>query len=158
VIAHLVSRPPRDREGKVRHAMRMWQIIGSPGYPPEPEELRARMERNMDRSYYPQGFLRHLAAIAATRSRVEELGRVRAPTLVIHGREDPFVRLEGGEQTARCIPGARLEIIDGMGHDLPIPLVPRLANLVIDHARAAVAAVSDKDRDRPRPGEATRSR
>ena len=71
-----------------------------------------------------------IAAIIEDGDRRSRLHRIMAPTLVIHGREDPLVRLAGGIDTAENIPGARLEIIDGMGHNLPETLVPRLVELI----------------------------
>ena len=81
-----------------------------------------------------------MAAITASGSRVELLKGITAPTLVIHGADDPLVKLEGGCDTARLIPGAALEVIDGMGHDLPRGLVPRLVNLILRHTDKADAA------------------
>ena len=67
-------------------------------------------------------------------ARVELLRGITAPTLVIHGTDDPLVRPECGRDTARPISGATLEMIEGMGHDLPHALVPRFLELVLGHA------------------------
>ena len=73
------------------------------------------------------------------REGVPLLARIAAPTLVIHGAADPLVHIEAGRDTARRIPGARLEVVAGMAHDLPSALVPRLVDLVVEHARKADA-------------------
>ena len=85
---------------------------------------------------YPQGFARQLAAIWANGDRRPKLGTIAAPTLVIHGAADPLVPVEGGRDTAASIPGARLVEIEGMGHDLPEALIPRVTALIADHAEA----------------------
>ena len=60
---------------------------------------------------------------------------ITAPTLVIHGKSDPLVPVDGGIDTAKHIPGARLELFDGMGHDLPVPLLPKFVALISAHSR-----------------------
>lgn len=126
---------PPTRENVVRLGVKNARVTGSPAYPRTDEELAERIGRAFDRSYYPEGYARQYAAILATGSRVPLLKDIRVPTLVIHGRDDPLVRVEGGIDTARHIPGARLEIIDGMGHDIPPALVPRLLDLIEGHVR-----------------------
>lgn len=93
--------------------------------------------RAFDRGYYPIGMKRQLLAIVADGSRAERLKKITAPTLVVHGGADPLVPKEGSEDIARHIPGARLEIIDEMAHDLPPSQVGRMVDLIADHATAA---------------------
>lgn len=92
--------------------------------------------RAFDRGYYPVGMKRQLLAIVADGSRVERLKTIRVPTLVIHGGADPLVPKAGSEDIASHIPGARLEIIEEMGHDLPPSQVGRMADLIVGHAKA----------------------
>jgi proline iminopeptidase len=66
-----------------------------------------------------------MAAIMASGSRVDLLKTITAPSLVIHGRDDVLVPVACGIDTAKQIPNARLEIIEGMGHNLPESLVPK---------------------------------
>ncbi|MDH3349958.1 MAG: lysophospholipase, partial [Gammaproteobacteria bacterium] len=84
--------------------------------------------------FYPMGFVRQGAAIVADGSRVRRLNMIDRPTLVIHGSDDPLIPVEAGIDTARHIAGARLEIIDGMGHDIPPQLIDRLTTLIAGHA------------------------
>ena len=128
---------PKDREAVMAHSMNTLRVIAGPGYPLEEAELRRRVEAAVDRSYYPPGLARQLVGILASGSRVEALKRIRVPTLVIHGDEDPLVPIEGGRHTAAQIPGARLEIIPRMGHDLSAPLLPRLVDLIATHCADA---------------------
>ena len=93
--------------------------------------------RAFDRGYYPIGMKRQLLAIIADGSRVDRLKTVKVPTLVVHGGADPLVPKEGSEDIARLVPGARLEIIDEMGHDLPPSQVGRMVNLIAGHAKQA---------------------
>jgi pimeloyl-ACP methyl ester carboxylesterase len=124
-----------DEETLVAHGLNIARNIGSPGFPFDPEQQRERVLKSIRRSVYPAGLPRQLAAIIDDGDRTARLAQVRTPTLVLHGEADPLVKLPGGEATARAIPGARLVTIPGWGHDLPLPLVPRLASEIVAHAR-----------------------
>lgn len=133
-----ISTPPPSTERSVLldHYYQTMRMIGSPAYRTPEAELRRRTAAGIDRSYHPAGTARQALAIFASGSRVAKLRRIVAPTLVVHGSRDPLVHIAGGRHTARCIAGARLEIIEGMGHDLPPQLVPRISTLLIDHLNA----------------------
>jgi pimeloyl-ACP methyl ester carboxylesterase len=138
ISALLSPRPPSgDRESVIREGVRILRIIGSPGFPTSDAELRAKVERAADRSYYPPGVGRQMLAILASGSRVELLKEIKVSTLVIHGADDPLVPVEAGTDTAKHIPGAMLKIIPGMGHDLASGLVPILVDAIADHCLAA---------------------
>ena len=124
-----------DREKIIAHMMNVYRVIGSPGYPVPDDVLRPRLEASIDRSYYPQGVGRQMLAILSDGSRVERLGTIKVPTLVIHGSDDPLVPVAAGKHTAQSIPGAKLEIVPGMGHDLAPGLVTTLSGLILDHCR-----------------------
>ena len=126
---------PGDRDCVVEHGLAGRRVIGSPDLIDPDDVVRDELGRAFDRCSHPVGVARQLAAVSASGSRVELLQTVRAPSLVIHGLDDPLVHPEGGRHTAAQIPGARLEEIPGMGHDLPLGLCPRLAALVLDHVR-----------------------
>ena len=106
--------------------MRVSKIIGSPGYPKSDEQLRADAEENYERCFYPQGIGRHFGAILGSGSLRSYDKRISAPTVVIHGKADRLMRPSGGKAVAAAIPGARLVLLDGMGHDLPEPLFERI--------------------------------
>ncbi|HMN57589.1 MAG TPA: alpha/beta hydrolase [Ottowia sp.] len=134
-VARAMLRRPDvdDRQAVLAHSVKFFQLIGGPGFVVPEDELRARVAAALGRAYHPRGVLRQLLAIMADDTRAALLARIATPTLVIHGREDPLVPLAGGEDTARRIAGARLQVIDGMGHDLPAALVPRLLPLLLAH-------------------------
>jgi len=136
----LLSKPARDRDGAIERSVRMFRHIGSAGFPFDEERLRLLAGLSFDRGFNPAGAARQLAAILKSGDRTAQLGRITAPTLVIHGDRDLMVNPTGGEATARAIPGARLETIAGMGHDLPAGAWDQLAQLITEHARAADAA------------------
>lgn len=137
-LAVLTGRPmTADRDTLVAHGIRTAQVIGSPAYPPDPERLRTRVEREVDRSVSPAGAMRQMAAVLADGDRRTRLGRITAPTTVIHGDADPLVRVEGGRDTAAAIPGAELLILPGMGHDLPLPLIDTIADAIATTAARA---------------------
>jgi pimeloyl-ACP methyl ester carboxylesterase len=138
-IAVLTRRPVSMAETvMVEHGVKIGRTIGSPGYPADEARLRANATRDFRRSYYPSGMPRQLAAIIADGDRRARLARVSAPTLVIHGEDDPLVPLECGIDTAKHIPGATLKTIPGMGHDLPLELVEEIAEAVSSHVEAAI--------------------
>ncbi len=132
----LLARPDgREPAMVVAHLERLLRLIGSPGYPPEPVAFRARLAATVARAWRPAGSARQLLAIVADGDRTPLLGRITAPTHVVHGADDPLVPPACGEDLARRIAGATLDLVPGMGHDLPEPLLPRLADGI-----AAVAA------------------
>lgn len=135
-MAALLGRPlDGDLETLVQFGIQTARAIGSPGYPAPEARLRANITRDIQRSFYPQGLARQFAAIVADGDRRERLKSVSAPTLVIHGQDDPLVPVEGGHDTAASIAGAKLHTIPGMGHDLPLELVDEIAGAIAAHAR-----------------------
>jgi proline iminopeptidase len=136
VLRAMLRPRPRNRAAAVRRGMAMFRLIGGSTYPPSDAELRAQVERGVQRSYRPGGVARQLIAMRTTPSRGQALRRLRVPALVLHGSDDPLVRVVCGEQTAANIPGARLCIIPGMGHLLPEALVPRLVDEIAGHCLA----------------------
>jgi pimeloyl-ACP methyl ester carboxylesterase len=138
-IPALLERPPADREGFAEFVVRTWRLIGSPGFEADEEALRARGRATFDRGLNPEGTGRQLVAVLASGDRTAALRRLDVPTLVIHGTEDILIDVSGGKATAAAIPGARLELIEGMGHDLPRPLWPRLVDLIVENAERAGA-------------------
>lgn len=135
----LLSRPadPKDEDSVIEHLAGVFGVIGSPGYPAEHGELRRRIGRSVRRGYDPAGTARQLLAILDSGDRRRLLAKIEAPTLVIHGAADPLVPVEAGKDTAHHIHGARLQIIEGMGHDLPMVLLPELAEAIAAHCRQA---------------------
>ena len=133
----LLSRPknPRDPASIIEHGSQTFKVIASPGYPTHDEAIRARIARALGRSFHPHGVGRQLLAVAAASDRTPLLSNITAPTLVIHGRADSLVPVANGIDLAKRIPNARLELIDGMGHDLPDGLLPRLAGSIAANAR-----------------------
>jgi pimeloyl-ACP methyl ester carboxylesterase len=126
----LLSVPPSDREGYIAHAP-IYQAFHSMKYRSDENSKRAAA-RDFDRSFYPQGAPRQLAAIYSSGRRTEQLRAVKTPTLVIHGKDDTLITPTGGERTAELIPNAKFVLVDDMGHDLPQPLWPEFVNLVSD--------------------------
>ena len=132
----MVKRPPdASREEAVAFGAELVNAFSYPD-PARPENAHAEMAaKAFDRGYYPVGTRRQLLAIIADGSRVERLKKIAVPTLVVHGGADPLVPKEGSEDIARHIPGARLEIIDEMAHDLPPSQVGRMVDLIAGHAK-----------------------
>jgi hypothetical protein len=105
-------------------------VIGSPGYPADLARRQKRLEAEYQRSFHPSGAPRQYAATLADGDRRKRLRRITAPTVVIHGEADPLLTVEGGQDTAASIKGAQLHTFPGMGHDLPLPLIDPIADLI----------------------------
>jgi proline iminopeptidase len=136
-VKRAMMRRPKaaDADAMIEHGVRLLQAIGSPTYPTPEKQLRRRVTRALRRNCCPGGVVRQILAVAACGDRTPQLRTIVAPTLVIHGAADPMCPLACGEDTAQAIPNARLEVIEGMGHDLPIQLLERLLALIDAHAR-----------------------
>jgi pimeloyl-ACP methyl ester carboxylesterase len=136
IYRFLLRRAPEEKEPFVEYLVRLFGAIGSPRFPRDEQRIRDVAARSFDRAHDPTAPGRQLGAIVASGDRTAALRRITSPTLVVHGSKDRMVRKSGGRATARAIPGARLEMIDGMGHDLPEAVWPRLIELISSHARA----------------------
>jgi pimeloyl-ACP methyl ester carboxylesterase len=135
-----------DEQAIVERAARSGAVLGSPGYPVDAAVRRAAALADYRRGYYPAGAARHTAAIVAGGDRRPLLRTISAPTVVIHGLDDPLVRVEAGRDTAANIPDADLIEIPGMGHDVPDALIPLIADAIIAVAcRAAERSAVSSD-------------
>ncbi|MBX3024384.1 alpha/beta hydrolase [bacterium] len=140
-MAVLLTPPPADREGAIARGVEVFRTIGSPGFPFDEPEIRRLAALSYDRGFNPVGTARQLVAILASGSRVERLRELRRPTLVIHGTDDPLVPFAAGQDTASAVPGARLLAIEGMGHDMPRPVWPRMIDAICELAERAESAM-----------------
>ena len=142
VVRLLLSRPRRpDAQAVMAHMAQLLSVIGSPAYPSDPQRLQQCVTASFSRAYRPAGAVRQLAAVAADGDRSALLQHIVAPTRVIHGEADPLVPVPAAHDLVRKIAGAVADIVPGMGHDLPLPLLPRIAEGIAHNAaRAARAA------------------
>lgn len=124
----MVRRPGlRERDEIIRHSMYTQRLIGSPAFRPDAETLYAQIARQYDRGHHPAGVARQTAAILAAPDRSAALRELRLPTLILHGKQDPLIPVAAARQLKRLMPHARLELFEGMGHDLPGALLAPLA-------------------------------
>jgi pimeloyl-ACP methyl ester carboxylesterase len=137
--AMLLAPPPATKEEYFARYAQTWKILRGGSFPQDEALDRGRAERNFERGLNPAGVGRQLRAVLASGSRKERLASVKTPTLVIHGTVDPLVRPKAGMDTAASIPGAKLLMIDGMGHALPIRMWPQIIDAIDKHAHAASA-------------------
>ncbi|MDP3650587.1 MAG: alpha/beta hydrolase [Rhodoferax sp.] len=138
VMRVLLSRPTgTSQDAVVDHYVKLFTAIGSPAHPTPEAEMRERIARGVQRSFHPVGTLRQMLAIVSDITRAAQLSRVKAPTLVLHGKADPLVPYACGEDTARRISGSKLVGIDGMGHDLPPEPVAKMLESLIPHLQTA---------------------
>jgi pimeloyl-ACP methyl ester carboxylesterase len=122
---------PKNVEAVVDRLERVFTVIGSPAYRPEREAFRARLRASVQRAYRPAGVARQLIAVAADGDRSPLLARITAPTHIVHGAMDPLVPVASAHDLHSKIKGSTLEVIEGMGHDLPEALWERLAEAVV---------------------------
>ncbi len=133
----ILTPAPTEREAYIEESVKRWRVLYGTGFPFDEERRRKMATRAYDRSFYPQGFARQLAAILASGNRRPTLASIKVPTLVIHGGDDPLVPVEGGKDTAEAIPGAELLIIDGMGHSLPPETWPQIVGAIATNTAKA---------------------
>jgi pimeloyl-ACP methyl ester carboxylesterase len=131
-FALLTAQPATDRESYVQSQIAGLKVWGSPEFADE-ARWRTTAEAAFDRAFHPSGTTRQFLAIRASGDRAEQLRSVRVPMLVIHGDKDTLIDASGGRRTAELVPGARFELIEGMGHDYPPQLWERLVDLVVEH-------------------------
>jgi pimeloyl-ACP methyl ester carboxylesterase len=125
-MAALMSPPGTTRDEVLERSISVSKVIGSPAYPADPAEVRARALEAYERAHYPVGVARQMAAVASNGSRKDALAKLDIPALVIHGKADPLVPVEGGIDTHEALRGSALMVIDGMGHDLPKEVWPQI--------------------------------
>ena len=133
----LMSPPPKTKDEYIATFSRNWKILRQGNFPQDEARDRDLAERCYARGLNPAGVGRQLRAILASGARNKALANVRTPTLVIHGTVDPLVRPEAGKDTANSIPGAKLLMVEGMGHAMPIPMWPQIIGAIAEHAKAA---------------------
>ena len=138
----LLAPPPKphETEAAIVRMMKLLRAIGSTTYPAEESYLRGVCERHVRRSFNPPGAARQLLAIAASGDRTSVVRTIRVPTLVMHGDEDPLLLPACGEATLKAIRAgggdATMAMIHGMGHDLPVEVLPEMAERIAAHCRA----------------------
>lgn len=139
VLRHVLKPPKKPTfDDALAYGVRTWELIGSPRYPTPRDVLVQRVKQDLERSHPEAGGTeRQFAAILASGSRVPLLRHITVPTLVVHGDADPLVPVEAGMHVHKHTPGARLEVIEGMGHDFPEALTPRIASLIAQHIERA---------------------
>lgn len=134
-MAQLTMPAPKSRQESIDQYVAAQHVIGSPGFV-NPDRLAVDAGAIYDRSFDPGGRARQMSAIMHSPSRQEALRSVTVPTLVVHGDKDRLVPIEAGRLTADCIPGARFEVIEGMGHDYPPEFWDQLVGLIGGHIHA----------------------
>ena len=138
-ISILMAPPPRSRDEYIARFERNWKVLRAGRFPEDEALDRSRAERIFDRGLNPAGVGRQIRAVLASGSRKERLRKVKAPTLVIHGTADPLVDPKAGQDTAVSIPGAKLMMVQGMGHAIPMAKWPEIIDAIDKHAHWASA-------------------
>jgi pimeloyl-ACP methyl ester carboxylesterase len=139
----MLSPPPQDRDGYIQLAVEVFRAFSGGSDKFDETLVKELSAKAYDRSFYPFGFIRQLAAILASGNRTRSLASVTAPTLVIHGADDPLVPLDHGRATARAIAGAKLLVVEGLGHGIAYPA---LWDEIVDAIRQHTSAASGRER------------
>jgi pimeloyl-ACP methyl ester carboxylesterase len=134
-MANLVKPRPTDRESFIETYVANWRVLAADHFPFDEEKTRREGALSFDRGTNPQGVVRQMLAIVASGNRKDALRSTNTPTLIIHGTLDPLVPFGIGEDLAQTIPGAKFEIIEGMGHSLPRQAWPQMLEAIDAHAR-----------------------
>jgi pimeloyl-ACP methyl ester carboxylesterase len=136
-LAMLTAQPEGpSREQRIKHGIKLRQTIAGAGYPPQEDELRAFVEKNVDRRWYPEGGARQYLSIIASGDRVAELKTIKVPTLVLHGEDDPLLPAACGRDVANLVPGAEIQTWPGWGHDFPNGMIPALIDRIVTFCKA----------------------
>lgn len=134
----LIGRPKStDEEGMVAHSIKLFTNIGSPGYVNR-EEAQQTARKLYRRSFHPAGVMQHFLAVLCTGSLTDIDRQIKQPTMVVHGSEDRLLPPSHGRAVAKAIKGAKFELIEGMGHDIPQFFVPQLVKLFTQNIQAKV--------------------
>ena len=139
VVKEIVATRSRNLENDelVDRMVGLWQMIGTPEGGRSPDHIRDLVARSIARCNYPAGVRRQIAAIVASGSLRRWARQIKAPTLVVHGKEDRLTPYQGSVDIAATIPGARLDIVEGMGHDLPPKYMRRITRTIVEHMNSA---------------------
>ena len=136
-ILSLLGKPAtHDEETIVNHSLKVFHIIGSPGYVNQVEAIQT-IRKLYRRSFYPAGVLQQFLAILCTGSLLQLDKQIQQPTLVVHGSQDRLLPPGHGKAVAKAIPSAKFELIKGMGHDIPAHFIPQLSGLFAHHFRSS---------------------
>lgn len=139
-LGAILRKRPAGREDMPDFMLHIMRTLSTPQYPCDEADIRAIALASYDRGNNPKGFIRQFAAILASGSRTRRLRQLRVPTLVVHGSDDPLIPVAAGRAMAATIPGARLRVIEGMGHVFNRALLPVIAEAIVDSARDGLAA------------------
>lgn len=133
----LIGKPKsNDEDGIINHSLKLYEIIGSPGYVNQMEAMQTA-RKLYQRSYHPAGVLQQFLAILCTGSLLQLDKQIQQPTLVVHGSQDRLLPPSHGKAVAKAISNAKFELIHGMGHDIPAHFIPQLSGLFANHFRTS---------------------
>ena len=127
---------PSEREAYINEMIKRDSLING-AFSYDENQSREYRTKEYDRSYYPDGIARQLAAMAVPGNIKPYISSISVPTVVIHGSEDPFNLVEAGKEIASSISDAVLVIIEGMGHSFPREVIPRIISEIVKNSKKA---------------------
>ena len=130
-IKAIMTKPGEDLESIIETGLKTWRVIWGSGFPIEEDRIKAKLEAEYERSYYPEGVMRQVMAIISAKDRTEQLGKLRIPVLVIHGQDDPLIAVSGGQACANAIAQSKFVSYAGMGHSMPSSLIATMVDEIV---------------------------
>ena len=130
ILMQFFAPVPSEREAYINEMVKRDSLINGI-FPYNENQSREYRTKEYDRCYYPEGIARQLAAMAIPGNIKPYISSISAPTIVIHGSEDPFNLIEAGRDIATAIPNAEFRIIEGMGHSFPSEIIPQIINALV---------------------------
>ncbi len=119
ILEVMLTPAPEDRKGYVDHMTHFFRLTYGTGHPFDETFHKELAGKAYDRCFYPEGTARQYLAIMTQKDRVEDLGKLKTPSLVVHGDDDHLLPLIAGKATSDAIPNSKLKVIKGMGHVIP---------------------------------------
>lgn len=140
VMKIVFMRPPAEKNAFIQHTVETYRVLQGKGLPFDETFNTMMAIQAFERSYYPEGTGRQLAAILTQKNRENQLKKLTMPALVVHGTDDPLAQFPCGQETAAAIAGSKFVIMEGMGHELPTLSNPHWVKIfseLVEHFTAA---------------------
>ena len=125
--------PNASHEEILEREIRMVSLIGMDGRIVDTPEFREETIRNLDRAQDGSGYARQLLSILASKDRLKKIQKIKAPTLIIHGKNDPMIHVKNAYKMHKLIPHSKLKIIENMRHLIEPEVLNQFEGMLLEH-------------------------
>ena len=125
--------PNASHEEILEREIRMVSLIGMDGRIVDTPEFREETIRNLDRAQDGSGYARQLLSILASKDRLKKIQKIKAPTLIIHGKNDPMIHVKNAYKMHKLIPHSKLKIIENMRHLIEPEVLNQFEGILLEH-------------------------